>query len=730
MKNSIKKTICILCVFIICIVSYPKYAYADNNKFLSLNIAGYNDDGTESVKKNNVFYIKNNMLYAPIKLFEDYTLYDYDKDHQSFVRIGQNYNNASSKVVIDYENKKVNVFFSQYYKETYDIDLYSFADTYFFPLDKMAAYLKSSIVYKNSNSISIISSGISLCDALYDYSVYNSSLNYLKILDNLFVGDEKLYYAYTVAGFFSNTVFSCKISNLVAPWGKYENYCTILDNAVTNTDVYRSLENEDSILATLSGINSDLYNKIYKKAQKVYKLSSNSITTMFDEYKQINSFGDESPYDNFFPDEQLEIDKINEITDKVDVVNHFIETADYLNKFYSLNADNRDALKTIFETAKNDPAGLAIKETRSKYSDSIVESGFLQLTEQLSKKYLKEAAKAANKSIFTKFNKVKLATGIVSGVFKLAGFDLTDNSSYEVLLADELVTYITNHSEILEKSQIKTKDDSEKLRLTLIITMLVEIEGYKLGNKVAKRIDKNDSNHYKSILEELTNRVSLLYLAGESSDYDSTDGINNIIIQNKKQIDKIDLSKSIDEETAKSLIDNNSSKWRQAYIDFLKNYMNKVDEPSYCGFTLVYIDDDNIPELVIRDGIAHIAAASVYTFVNSKIVKLVGDLSGTYGIIGYVKRKGLVYSNVTYQGNSTTTIYSIDKGNCKKLISLFSNEAATPVGKVPKYRINDKAVSQKEYNSACDKYKDNNLSYSDDGDVVLTSDFVEYINNY
>lgn len=90
----------------------------------------------------------------------------------------------------------------------------------------------------------------------------------------------------------------------------------------------------------------------------------------------------------------------------------------------------------------------------------------------------------------------------------------------------------------------------------------------------------------------------------------------------------------------------------------------------------------------------------------------------------------MVYSNVTYQGNSTTTIYSIDKGNCKKLISLFSNEAATPVGKVPKYRINDKAVSQKEYNSACDKYKDNNLSYSDDGDVVLTSDFVEYINNY
>lgn len=317
MRNNIKKTICIIFSLIICIVSCPNYAYAENDRFISLNIVGYNEEGKEIVKKNNVFYLKNNILYAPIRIFEDYTLYDYDKENHSFVRIGQEYKHASSKVVIDYDNKKANVFFSQYHKETYDLDLYSFADTYFFPLHEMAAYLKSSVIYKNSDTISIVSSGISICDALYDYSVYNSSLNYVRILDDLFVGNEKLYYAYTVSGFFSNTIFSCKISNLIAPWGKYENYCTILDNAVTNTEIYKSLENENEILASLEGISSNLYNKVYKKANKIYKLSSNSLTTMFDEYKQINSFGDESPYDIFFLKNSLKLIKLTKLQIKL-----------------------------------------------------------------------------------------------------------------------------------------------------------------------------------------------------------------------------------------------------------------------------------------------------------------------------------------------------------------------------------------------------------------------------
>lgn len=170
--------------------------------------------------------------------------------------------------------------------------------------------------------------------------------------------------------------------------------------------------------------------------------------------------------------------------------------------------------------------------------------------------------------------------------------------------------------------------------------------------------------------------------------------------------------------------------WRQAYIDYLKKYMNEVDNPNACGFSLVYIDNDDTPELVTRDGDAHCSAASVYTCVDSKVIELVGYLSGTFGSIEYVERGSLIYSTVMYQGRGTTTIYSVDAGACKKLISLYSNEAATPEGMEPEYMINDKIVSKSEYYNAWDKYKDNNLSYSSDGDMALSLDAIESINSY
>lgn len=170
--------------------------------------------------------------------------------------------------------------------------------------------------------------------------------------------------------------------------------------------------------------------------------------------------------------------------------------------------------------------------------------------------------------------------------------------------------------------------------------------------------------------------------------------------------------------------------WRQAYIDYLKKYMNEVDNPESCGFSLVYIDNDDTPELVIRDGNDHCSGASVYTCVNSKVVTLVEDLGGTFGFIGYVERKGLIYRDVIYQGRGTTTIYKIEAGTCKKLISLYSDGAATPEGMTPDYKINDKSVSKKEYDEAWAEYENNNLSYSSDDDMALSLDAIESINNY
>lgn len=603
MKNNFIKAICIICSFTLFFISGQLISYADDSDFVSISIIGFDENGNEIQKDKNVFYIKNNVLYAPINILEKYSMYDYDNKNSAFVRVGQEFKKANSKLVVDYNNNKINVFYERTHKETYDMNILNFANTYFFPLDEMAAYLKASIIYKEPNTISIVNSGISICDALYDFNIYNSSLNYDKLVDEIFVGSEELYIKYSVLGYVGNTIFSFKVKNLFGSWGDNEKYCTILENAVTNTSVYDDVMKENTGLKKVSEFASNVYEKIYKKAAKIYSLSDNSITTMFNEYKELNSFGDESPFDNFFPDEQIEIDKINAIGKKIKIASQFLEIAEYLHDFYSMNSDNRDALKVIFNESSNDNIGLAIKEIQEKYSNSFVESAYIQI----SKKVADECAEEVASSVFENFNKVKLATSIVNSVFKTFGFDLSDNSSYDILLADELSNYFIKKSSAIELGKYNTISDSEDVRLTLIMLMLVNIEGYKLGNKAAKRISEYD-DHFKSEIEEHELRLALLYLANDSKYYESVEGIKKIIEQNRNQISKLSLNdlKELDNKSAEALlngIENNANLQdyvKPALIDLVYNlpkYSYEFNDTSI-GFEIIDLNSDNVPEVI------------------------------------------------------------------------------------------------------------------------------------
>lgn len=617
MKKIIFKIISVICVFSLLISTLPIGVMAEENgKFINLSISGCDDSGQEYIKSNNVFYFKNDKLYAPISVFNDYTMYNYDKKNCAFVRAGQTFKKSNSKVVIDYENSSVNVYYSIFHKETYDMDIFSFSDTYFFPLSEMAAYLKSSVVHKTSNTISIISSGISICDALYDFSLLGSSFNYSKMVDDLFAGSEELYKYYSVLGYFGNTVFSFKISKLFGDFADYENYCDIIESAVTNTSVYDNLFSNKSALQSFSeNLVNDFYNKLYKKAEKVYKLSSNSIVEMFNDYKNLNSFKDDSLYENFFVDEQIEIDKISSIGKKVKKVGQFLEGIEYLHNFYSLNDDNRKALGKVYYKNHNDNRGNAIKSISNKYNENLIKSAYENLWNEQFKDVIEETAEDAVDALFEdvlSVGKLKLATSVVNSAFKLAGFDLSENSSYNVLLAQDLVSYILNGSEITDSEKYYKISDSEDMRLTAIMILLIDIESYNLGNKVAKRIDSQDKNHYKSVIEDYENKLTLLYLASSSKEYDSVEGTKKIIDENDLQLKKLNLNNYI--------IDENMAK---KYLVSMGNYIDAAIEliynfPKY-GFRtndtaisieLIDLDFDNVPEILYC---SHIGAAGIPT---------------------------------------------------------------------------------------------------------------------
>lgn len=594
MKRMLVKILSVFCSFAMLFNVTSITALADEGEFVLLNIAGYNENGEESVSEDNVFYVRDNILYAPIKTFEDYTMYDYDEENSAFVRAGQQYKGANSMVDFSYEDSTMDVFYLGYQKETYDLNYYQFADTYFFPLDEMTAYLKASVVYKDSDTISILSSGVSISDALYNYEYLTSCLDYDDLKNDIFAGSETLTKTACVFGYFGETFFSFKLTNLLGDYGDYIKYLDILESAVTNNEPYEQLLNNDNLMADVLGITGELYNEVYEKATKIYKLSSNSITTMFEDFKSINSFGDDSPFDNFFPDEQLEIDKINSFSKYIDAADMFIDTVDFYHKFYTMNQDNKDAIALFNDSTKEDTRAIALNEMAGLYGNNVVEGTATQMCDEVINELLEESAGKGAEKLISGANKVKLATSIVNSVFKIFGFDLSDNSGYDVMLAKELKHYVNRNLDD-DSDKLYTHSDCNNMRLTMILGLLIDIQSYKMGNKFAAKYDAKGI--YNDEIDEANKRLALFYLAKDSEKYDSVEGIEKISKQNKKQISKLDFTqlKEITETEAIDLL---------RYTDDI-SLMNEqtlgLSTYEIEGVTLHYFSKNGFTYKVIRD---------------------------------------------------------------------------------------------------------------------------------
>lgn len=601
MKKWLQQVIAAFCIIAIACSAGNTVALAESNngKFVLLNIAGYDEAGQETVQEDNVFYVKGNVLYAPVQTFEKYTMYNYDPENNAFVRIGQDYKHANSKIVLNFENKTADVFYSSSQKETINIEFYQFNDTYFLPLAAFAAYLKASVIYKDSETVSIVSSGISLSDAMYNYSPYQSCLSYSDLENDIFAGNSALFQTACVLGYFGETVFSFKVSNLLGNYGDYQKYLDILESAVTNNEPYEQIFNNDDLLTEVLDSAGELGNKIYDKAHTVYKLSSNTVVTLFEEFKTSNLPDANEAFNNFFPDEQAEIDQIKSFSECVDAVDLFLDVTEYYQKFYAMNQDNRNAIGLFSPVQEYDIRALALNEIAELYNNSVVEGAGKQIGGEIVSELLKDSAGTGAEKFMTGANKVKLATSIVNSVFKAAGFDLSDNSGYDVMLAGQLKSFVLNSTD----DNLKTQENCQNMRLKQILGILIDIQSYKMGNKFAAKYDS--AGIYDKRIEDANKRLALFYLAKESEKFDSVEGVKVIIEQNKKELSKFSLDKldEIDMEAAKNyLIINNgfSQTVVNAAVELIYNFPKYGMQPgdTSIGIELIDLDRDEIPEIL------------------------------------------------------------------------------------------------------------------------------------
>lgn len=132
-----------------------------------------------------------------------------------------------------------------------------------------------------------------------------------------------------------------------------------------------------------------------------------------------------------------------------------------------------------------------------------------------------------------------------------------------------------------------------------------------------------------------------------------------------------------------------TEQWQSAYLAYLKG------KKSTEHFHLAYVDNNDVPELVVCDDAAHISKPSLYTYYNGKM-RLVSKY-GAYGQFAYAPKKNRFYVGNMSHGYSSLFVYQISKGKLKTLFSFNNNEYAVSKKSELQYQINGKKVSKNEY---------------------------------
>lgn len=181
------------------------------------------------------------------------------------------------------------------------------------------------------------------------------------------------------------------------------------------------------------------------------------------------------------------------------------------------------------------------------------------------------------------------------------------------------------------------------------------------------------------------------------------------------------------------------SDWRTAYTEFLESgayldYMSGDD----VHFSTIYIDEDDIPELIYTWSGIHAAGACIAIFSHNKVVVLSGTSKylgntvyafGGWGQICYLEGENLFDSWYCNFGVAYNDVYSISDGKAVREVYLTSDNYYPSI---QKYLIDDVEVTEAEYNEKYAEYNISSMVWSpsyDDMYSINSTDIASYFNN-
>ena len=137
--------------------------------------------------------------------------------------------------------------------------------------------------------------------------------------------------------------------------------------------------------------------------------------------------------------------------------------------------------------------------------------------------------------------------------------------------------------------------------------------------------------------------------------------------------------------------------YAQAYLEFLTEYAqnSKDGKGQRARFSLAFVDDNDIPELLLMEDDCHAEGVKVFTYYQDQVVEL--GAFGSFGLMQYVERAGLIFSHYMGHGESDNEFFEIKEGQAV----LICNMHSTPYRKngidTSLYEIDGVAVNEKTY---------------------------------
>ncbi|MDE6675208.1 MAG: hypothetical protein K2K19_10430, partial [Acetatifactor sp.] len=141
----------------------------------------------------------------------------------------------------------------------------------------------------------------------------------------------------------------------------------------------------------------------------------------------------------------------------------------------------------------------------------------------------------------------------------------------------------------------------------------------------------------------------------------------------------------------------------ETYGDFLAE---NADENEL--FTLIYLDNDDIPELVSMHDGGRLAGAEIYTYKQGETVHVGGY--GQWGWTWYLEKEGIIFSPYDHQGSGGCSVHRIE-GTKDTLLQVFDFVPDVPATDLDEwdgysfiYKVDGEVVSEEQYEEAWQKW--------------------------